>query len=334
MARWVPVVVCLLACAGCRTQADAPANAPKPTLRIAGTRLAQALVDEFATTPLHVAVEAVQANVLEVPAFVRDGRADVGVSFADSVYFAYSSDRGDLHPRAHDLRAISTLHVARILAYVRPDAGITSVAHLRGRTVRVAPPPTTDDPRFASWPVPRSLTGSGSGTVSGVTSMPQVVLLAHGVLPDQVTNRPVGPPEAIDELFSGTLDAVFAMDFESNAFAADASKRGAVLLPIEGHAVDRLRREYSFIRPIRIPAGTYPGQRAPVHTVGVDMVLICRADLDEQVVYELTRAYFAALPRVSAQGDLPQLDPEQAPSTPIPLHEGAARYYRESELFR
>jgi hypothetical protein len=79
-----------------------------------------------------------------------------------------------------------------------------------------------------------------------------------------------------------------------------------------------------------IPQGTYPGQLAAVHTVGVDLLLVCRADLDKNLVYEVTRAYFEDTPENIRR----QTDPQRAPAVVIPLHPGAARYYREREVSR
>ena len=63
--------------------------------------------------------------------------------------------------------------------------------------------------------------------------------------------------------------------------------------------------------------------------------LVCRRDLDETLVYDLTRRFFEALPSLSSsQGALRFIDLDQAPATPIPLHDGAARFYRERELLR
>ena len=57
-------------------------------------------------------------------------------------------------------------------------------------------------------------------------------------------------------------------------------------------------------------------------------------DLDERLVYSLTKQLFVALEVLSQRGALRSMDIDQAPATPIPLHEGAARYYRERELTR
>ena len=79
----------------------------------------------------------------------------------------------------------------------------------------------------------------------------------------------------------------------------------------------------------------YPAHPRSVHTIGVDNMLVCSNDLDEDFVYELTKSLFNGLPALAAeQTSLRLMDVSQGPATPIPLHDGAARYYRERELFR
>lgn len=319
---------------GCRQAAAPPAAAPaRPVIRIAGTRLAEALTQALARARPDLEFRHVDGSPIATQDLVRAGDAELGVAFADSVYFAHLGDT-DLTTAHGGLRAISALHVAPLLAFVRPASGIRTPADLRGHVARIAPPPREGDARFAGWPVPRRLSGAGTGTVQGITSLPQLVLLSYGILPGEVTNKPVAPLDGIAELKQGTLDAVIAMGFEANVYVATALAQGEHLLEFGGDAIERLRHEYSFIRPVMIPAGTYPGQTAPHRTVGVNMVLVCRGDLDEALAYDLTRLFFAALPRLAADGDLQGIDPQQAPLTPIPLHDGAARYFRETELFR
>jgi len=90
------------------------------------------------------------------------------------------------------------------------------------------------------------------------------------------------------------------------------------------------------VRGVTIPADTYPGQVQDVATIGVDRLLIGSSGLDEGLAYDLTRVFIESLPLVSASLHtsfrLTNLD--QASATPIPLHAGAARYYRERELTR
>jgi TRAP-type uncharacterized transport system substrate-binding protein len=63
-----------------------------------------------------------------------------------------------------------------------------------------------------------------------------------------------------------------------------------------------------------------------VRTIGIEEVLVCRADLDEELVYAVMAAYFATFPAVTP------INLDRAPATPVPLHPGAARYYRQREL--
>ena len=98
-------------------------------------------------------------------------------------------------------------------------------------------------------------------------------------------------------------------------------------------ALERVREDYPFFLPVTIPKGTYSGQSVPIETVGVDNVLLCREDLDDELVYRLTKAFFEALPDLAATHPSAGLiDADLAPATAIPLHGGAARYYREREL--
>ena len=96
-----------------------------------------------------------------------------------------------------------------------------------------------------------------------------------------------------------------------------------------------LTHSYPFLRPTNIPADTYAGQSSAVRTIGVDTVFLCRSELDDSLVYQLTRQFFESLPKLSlTQKSLRRMELQQAPASPIPLHEGAARYYREQELLR
>lgn len=65
------------------------------------------------------------------------------------------------------------------------------------------------------------------------------------------------------------------------------------------------------------------------------MLIVCRRDLDERTVYRLTEQLFNVFPRLArVEATLRFLNLDEAPATPIPLHKGAARYFRERELSR
>jgi len=96
-----------------------------------------------------------------------------------------------------------------------------------------------------------------------------------------------------------------------------------------------LRGKYPFFTPVVVTADKIPGQEGEVPTLGVDSLVVCRKDLPDERVYELTRALFEAAGRVSRNtANVPAVDANLSAATPIPLHPGAARFYREREVFQ
>lgn len=86
--------------------------------------------------------------------------------------------------------------------------------------------------------------------------------------------------------------------------------------------------------PLTIPANTYPGQNTPVETIAQPNFLAVRADVDEEVVYAITKAAFENLPFLKRlHAPFQFLSPDRVlAGLPVPLHPGAIRYYEEIRL--
>jgi TRAP transporter TAXI family solute receptor len=141
--------------------------------------------------------------------------------------------------------------------------------------------------------------------------------------------------DAAASLAAGELDAAVVVAADPVEVVSRATANGARLLPITGRDVQRLRTDYPFLRPGAIPAGTYPGQPHPVPTLLVDVLLVTRAGLEDTLVQRLTSALFDVLPDLVPKFPyLRLINVGRAPATPIPLHPGAALFYRERELSR
>jgi TRAP transporter TAXI family solute receptor len=242
---------------------------------------------------------------------LQQGIADVGLAYADVAYMAYTGQLPD-HAEPFDrLRGVALLHVSPVHVLVKADSDITSIAALRGRRVSTGPP--------------------GSGTA--VTSA--LLLEAFDVPLDSVRQYDLQFPEAADRLMRGDLDAIIVVSADPAPSVQRAIDGGGQLLDIDNGAVSQLRERYMFLRPALIPKKAYRKALRSVHTVGLDTLLMGRADVDERDIARLTRALFEALPALGMKiGPFRRVDPGRAPATPIPLHAGAARYYRERELFR
>jgi len=242
---------------------------------------------------------------------IQTGSADVGFAFADVAYTGFVGRLDGLPEPLSRLRGIALLQLTPLHLVVGAASHITQVGDLRGRRVGLGPP--------------------GSGTALTAS----LVLAAFGFGPDAFEAEMLRFNDAATQLLAGTLDAMFVNASDPAESVRVATRAGGRLIPLGGQAIDQLRHNYPFFRLTKIPPNTYPGHAMAVHTIGVDTVLVCRSDLDDTFVYELTRRFFDALPALAAsQQSLRSMDLDQTPATPIPLHEGAARFYRERELLR
>jgi uncharacterized protein len=309
------LVITIATSEGCvRTTTLAPPQLIRITTGLPGMTfkpLGEAIAAEYGK-----AIPSLRFEVVETPGSVSNlqrleaAEAELGLALADVAYTAYSGRGGEFQQPARNVRAVAVLHPSAVHVLVPASSDIRSIAQLRGR-IGVGP--------------------AGSGTA--VTSA--LLLNAFGVPTNKIKNEPMPFIRAADALASGELDAAFVVAADPVDAVRRATAAGARLIPIAGEDVRRLREEYSFLRPGNIPGGTYPGQPEPVATMLVDVLLLTRVDLDDEVVRTLTSALFDMLPALAAKNDFLRLMlASRAPAAPIPLHAGAALYYREQELAR
>lgn len=252
------------------------------------------------------------ASSMEVLRRIQSDDLDFGVVLADDAYLAYfDGDSG--HPRPDSkIRAISLLQPLPTYLLARAGSGVRSVSDLKGKIVAVGPM------NSSSWKL-------GTLTLKAFHVEPVTV--------KALNSRSV----AVQGLKDGSLDAIMLPGYVYPEEFTEELLRdgGAYLLPIEGPPVEQLRRESPFVRVVMIPRDLYPGQNKIVPTVGIDLLIVCRKDLDEALAFRLAEQLFNVFPRLArSEANMRFLNVEEAPATPIPLHPGAARYFRERELAR
>jgi TRAP transporter TAXI family solute receptor len=239
---------------------------------------------------------------------LQQGKADLALSGADVAYLAFAGQLEQSTGPFDQLRGIAVLPLNATHLIVRTRSGIRTIADLKGRHV--------------------SLGGPGSG--GSLTA--RFILEAFGINSSLYRSDMIEFNEALRRIGQGQLDAMFvSLPFPDDRLR-DAIRAGASVIPITGPAIKRLLRTYPFFKFVLIPRSSYPELPA-IHTIGNDILLICRRDLDEPLVYEVTKRLFEGLSELTPyQG--PPFDMDQAAATLIPLHDGAARFYREEELRR
>jgi TRAP transporter TAXI family solute receptor len=162
----------------------------------------------------------------------------------------------------------------------------------------------------------------------------ELAMTVHGLAMTDITLVMGTPEELREAMLSHRIDAWFIVaGYPIAKIGTLYAGEGVRLLEIEPKAALRIRAEAPFFKPVVIPAGTYPGQDTPVETIGSEHILICREALDDDLVYRLTKGLFDGLSRLTeAHAAMSFVDPAFAAATPIPLHPGAAQYYRERQL--
>lgn len=255
-------------------------------------------------------VQATQGSVENVEA-IGQGRLEAGLVQADIAYWAYEGEQvfKGKGKRIEKLRAIASLYPESLHLVVRRDSGIKSVADLRGKRV--------------------SLGEKESGTRVDA----EIVLRAFGITPKQIKADYSKPGPATDAMRAGKLDAMFLVAGAPAAAISQLAQTTPIeLVAIEGRRVDALLKRYPFFARRTIAANVYEGVGA-TQTLSVGAQFVVTADLPADLVYAITRALWHDNARTLFDRGHPEgknirlltaLD-----GIAIPLHPGAAQYYRD-----
>ena len=112
---------------------------------------------------------------------------------------------------------------------------------------------------------------------------------------------------------------------------------GARFIVPDRDGIARILAKHTFLRPLDVPAGSYPGQSATIASLGSWSFIMARPTLADDVAYRLARALHRGEARLGAK--LAQAKETTAANTaaaarPELLHPGAARYLREIGALR
>jgi len=106
------------------------------------------------------------------------------------------------------------------------------------------------------------------------------------------------------------------------------------ILDVTAEQAEKMNSGRNLWTPYTIAAGTYPGQEKDINTIAQPNFLAVNADVDEEHVYLLTKTIYENLPFLQAIHKATKaMDVKKAMGgLPLPLHPGAARYYKEMGL--
>jgi len=245
---------------------------------------------------------------------IREGELEFGVAQSDWQYHAYngSSQFEDAGP-FEGLRSVFSVHPEPFTVVARADGGITTFADLKGKRVNIGNP------------------GSGQrGTM-------EVLVKALGWTMDDFTlATELKASEQSAALCDNQIDAmVYTVGHPSGSIQEATTACDSVLVNVSGPEVAKLIEENSFYRAATIPGGMYRGNDEDTLTFGVGATFVSSDAVSEDVVYVLVKSVFENF------DDFKGLHPAFAnlvaaematAGLSAPLHDGAAKYFKEAGL--
>ncbi|MGB1338400.1 MAG: TAXI family TRAP transporter solute-binding subunit [Planktomarina sp.] len=239
-----------------------------------------------------------------------DGQIEAGFSNSKLAYEAYlaEGDYADVEPG----QILSWMSIAPIVQHVvvMEDSDIMELSDLAGKRVGIGQP--------------------------GGTSMldAEILLEAIDLTPgEDFTEFRVKLGQMVEMLSDGQIDAfMWNGSIPLPPIIKLTSQNDIRILPIPTDVSDAIRAQYPAYSIGDLPANTYEDQPDAVPSYRLGNVLLIRADVDEEIVYQVTKTVMENLDhmatvhpawgRVSVDSILGGFN--------APLHPGALRYFREA----
>jgi len=261
------------------------------------------------TTDLRCAAESTGASV-ENCRLVGAKESDMGMVMGSIAYKAIQGEQP--FEKKFPLVALFQMYPAPEHIVTLSGKGIKSVKDLKGKKVSIDVP------------------GSGCAV------MAKAILEEHGFnLERDLTIAHLSQSESVQALKDGVVDAVFFNFAYPGAAVLDlAATRDILLIPIEAAMADKIVKKYPYYVKITIPAKTYPKADYDVLCLGDSNVLIANKQMEDEVAYKVVKAIFENVDKgkwalIHIHPIASQLTPKNAVISPIELHPGAIRYFKE-----
>lgn len=257
---------------------------------------------------IQVSVQATGASAENIR-LLNNKRVDLAFVQNDINHYAYRGIEIFKGEKLPDFKVIAALYPETVQIVVRAESNIRTVADLKGKRVSVG--------------------ASGSGVEANARQILGNAKLTYRDL------TPVFLPfaESAEELKHNNIDAFFVVAGHPTAAIQDIATQLKIrILDFSEKELQSLRHEYEFYSKVFIPASTYNGLVPPATTVAVKASLVCSSNLDNNLVYNLTKALFEHRRELDhPKASEFSLQHAKAGIT-TPFHPGALRYYSEKGI--
>ena len=283
-----------------------------------GGLLAQALTERVPN--IVVTGQAGNASVANCN-LIKDHQIESAFVQNNVAYSAYKGKDQFVGKPVKNLRGIASLYPETIQIVARADSGIKSLKNIKGKKL-----------------IPGD---RGSGTEVDTLN----VLTAYGLTYKDFAGVDwLSFSGAAQRLQDKQADVTFTTaGWPTAAITELAMSTNIVLVPIDEAMINKITKTHAFYSKVVIPKGTYKGMTADVATITTMAQWVVDEQVPQELVYNLTKALWEkgkdgqsgadVMAKVHAKGKDVQLKTALS-GMAIPLHPGAAKYYKEKGLIK
>jgi TRAP transporter TAXI family solute receptor len=139
-----------------------------------------------------------------------------------------------------------------------------------------------------------------------------------------------GPTMVLD----GRVAALWGAGIGWPGFATmAASPGGARFIAPDAGEIARIRAKHTFLKPLTVPAGSYPNQNAPIDALGSWSFILARENLPDDVAYRLARSLHGVestfCKKLAQACETTAANTIAAAPSPELIHAGVLKYFRE-----
>jgi TRAP transporter TAXI family solute receptor len=256
-------------------------------------------------------VQATKASV-ENLILLQQGRGELAFALGDSLKAAWEGDaEAGFKAKLDKLRTLGAIYPNYIQIVATAESGIKTLADLKGKSLSVGAPK------------------------SGTELNSRAILAAAGMSYKDVGKVEFLPfAESVDLMKNRQLDATLQSAGLGVASLKDLSSSSEIsVVAVPKEVVEKIGPPFI---PAVIPANTYSGQDKDVPTAAVVNFLVTSSAVSDDLAYQMTRLIFESLPELAnshVAGKEIRLE-TAAQGSPVPLHPGAIRYYKEKGLLK
>jgi TRAP transporter TAXI family solute receptor len=267
-----------------------------------GEALAKILTEKLSIPVNHLPTQGPVHNVK----LVEDGGAQLGLITMGVGLQGWEGTGDWAHGKKfRNMRALFPMYDTPFQAMVFTRSGITTLGQLENKRICVGPRAGT-----GGTYIPKVMKIIG---VSAIITNGSFADMANALISDQCA--------AIVTFTGAPLPAIQKSE----------AKEQVMFISLSSEQIDAVRKAVPEFSPSKIAAGTYRNMTKDYDSLGLYNFAIGRADLPDDLVYQLVKAVFGNQPRLlKASSTASETVPQNvAKDTFLPFHPGAARYYRE-----